>query len=49
MTIGNAKNPIVKDSQPGFCRLLLENAFLLKIDQTTETAIKVNSDWSPLN
>ena len=31
MTIIETKVPIVKDSQPGFCRILLENAFLLKL------------------
>ena len=31
MTIVETKVPVVKDSQPGFCRLLLENAFLLKL------------------
>ena len=49
MTIVETKVPVVKDSQPGFCRLLVENAFLLKIDQTTETAIKKKTERSPLN
>ena len=31
MTITKTKVPVVKDSQPGFCRLLVENAFLLKL------------------
>ena len=31
MAIVDTKIPIVKDSQPGFRRLLVENAFLLKL------------------
>ena len=39
MTIGNAKIPIVKDSQSGIGRLLVEKAFLWKLVKKKESTI----------
>ena len=43
MTIEETKIPVVKDSQPGFCRLLVENAFLLKLIRQQKQRWK----WTP--